>query len=68
MCQVLEHMSPNLSDREERIRLLTDQAIAAETDGELNMILTELKNAIREHIRYVRAVSIAAEMHSKGTA
>ena len=58
-------MSPNLEDR---IRLLTDQAMAAETDGELDAILTELKTAIKEHIRYVRAVSIAAETHSKGAA
>jgi hypothetical protein len=58
-------MSPNL---EERIRLLTDQAMAAESDGALDAILAELKTAIREHIRYVRAVSIAAETHSKGVA
>jgi len=58
-------MSPNLEDR---IRLLTDQAMAADTDGELDAILTELKSAIKEHIRYVRAVSIAAETHSKGAA
>jgi hypothetical protein len=58
-------MSPNLEDR---IRLLIDQAMAAETDGELDAILIELKTAIREHIRYVRAVSIAAGTHSKGAA
>jgi hypothetical protein len=58
-------MSPNL---EEHIRLLTDQAMAAETDGELDAILTELKAAIIEHIRYVRAVSIAAGTDSKGAA
>jgi hypothetical protein len=58
-------MSPNLEDR---IRLLIDQAMAAETDVQLNEILTELKNAIKEHIRFVRAVSIAAETHSKGAA
>jgi hypothetical protein len=58
-------MSPNLEDR---IRLLTDQAIAPDTDGELDAILTELKSAIKEHIRYVRAVSIAAETHRKGAA
>jgi hypothetical protein len=58
-------MSPNLEDR---IRLLIDQAMAAETDVQLNEILTELKNAIKEHIRFVREVSIAAETHSKGAA
>ena len=58
-------MSPNL---EERIRLLTDQAIAAETDRELDVILTELKTAIKEHVRFVRAVSIAAGTQSKGVA
>jgi hypothetical protein len=34
----------------------------------LDVILAELKTAIREHIRYVQAVSIAAETHSKGAA
>ncbi len=58
-------MSPNL---EERIRLLTDQAMTAETDSELDAILTELKAAIREHVRYVRAVSLAAGTQSKGVA
>ncbi len=61
----MDSMSPNLEDR---IRLLIDQAMAAETNGELDAILAELKTAVREHIRYVRAVSIAAETHSKGAA
>ena len=58
-------MSPNL---ENRIRLLIDEAFAAVTDDELDAILMELKTAIKEHIRYVRAVSIAADTHSKGAA
>lgn len=58
-------MSPNLEDR---IRLLTDQAISAKTESELDAILTELKVAIMDHIRYVRAVSVAIGAQSKGAA
>jgi hypothetical protein len=38
------------SSLEDRIRLLTDQAIAAKTQDELDAILPELKTAIRYHI------------------
>lgn len=41
---------------EERVHLLCERAIAARTQAELNIILPELKAAIRDHIRYVRAV------------
>jgi len=42
------------SSLEDRIRLLTDRAIA----GELDAFLPELKAAIRDHIRYVRAIVV----------
>lgn len=47
-----------LSHPEERVRLLTDRAITARTQGELDAILPELKTAIRDHIRYVRAIAL----------
>lgn len=43
---------------EDRIRLLTDRAIAAKTQSELDAILPELKAAITDHIRYVRAIVV----------
>jgi hypothetical protein len=46
------------SSLEDRIRLLTDQAIAAKTQSELDVILPELKTAIRDHVRYLRAVAV----------
>jgi hypothetical protein len=46
------------SSLEDRIRLLTDRAIAAKTETELDAILPELKAAIRDHIRYVRAIVV----------
>ena len=47
------------SSLEERIRLLTDRAIAAKSQSELDAILPELKAAIREHIRCVRDIAVA---------
>jgi len=47
-----------LSSLEDRIHLLTDQAIAAKTESELDAILPELKAAIRDHIRYLRAIAV----------
>jgi hypothetical protein len=46
------------SSLEDRIRLLTDRAIAAKTQSELDAILPELKAAIRDHIRYLRAIAV----------
>jgi hypothetical protein len=43
---------------EDRIRLLTEQAIAAKTQDELGAVLPELKAAIRDHIRYLRAIAV----------
>jgi hypothetical protein len=46
------------SSSEDRIRLLTDRAIAAKSQSELDAIVPELKAAIRDHIRYVRAIAV----------
>jgi hypothetical protein len=46
------------SSLEDRIRLLTDRAIAAKTQSELDAVLPELKAAIRDHIRYLRAIAV----------
>ncbi len=55
------------SSLEERIRLLCDRAIAAKTQGELNAVLPELKAAIRDHIRYIRAMAAATIPEAFGT-
>jgi hypothetical protein len=55
------------SSLEYRIRLLTDQAIAAKTQSELDAILPELKAAIRDHIRYLRAVAVEKIPEAFGT-
>ena len=46
------------SSLEDRVRLLTDRAIAAKTQSELDAILPELKAAIRDYIRYLRAIAV----------
>lgn len=46
------------SGLEDRIHLLTDRAIAAKTQSELDAILLELKAAIRDHIRCIRAIAV----------
>jgi hypothetical protein len=46
------------SSLEERVRILCDHAIAANTQAELDAIVPELKAAIRDHIRYFRAVAV----------
>jgi hypothetical protein len=50
--------SKTLFHPEERVRLLTDRVIGAKTQTELDAILPELKTAIRDHIRYVRAIAL----------
>jgi hypothetical protein len=60
-------MSFSLSSLEERIRLLTERAIAAKTETELNTILAELKAAIRDHIRYLRAIAVETVPEVFGT-
>jgi hypothetical protein len=47
------------SSLEDRIRLLTDRAITAKSQSELDAILPELKAAIRDHIRCVRDIAVA---------
>ena len=47
-----------MSSLEDRVRLLCEGAIAAKTQTELDAILPELQTAIRDHIRYVRAVAL----------
>jgi hypothetical protein len=46
------------SSLEDRIRLLTDRAIAAKTQSQLDAILPELKAAIRDHVRYLRVIAV----------
>ncbi len=55
------------SSLEDRIRLLTDRAIAAKNQSELDVILPELKAAIRDHIRYVRAIVVETIPEAFGT-
>ena len=55
------------SSLEDRIRLLTDRAIAAKTQSELDAILPELKAAITDHIRYVRAIVVETIPEAFGT-
>jgi hypothetical protein len=55
------------SSLEDHIRLLTDRAIAAKSQNELEAILPELKAAIRDHIRYVRAIAIETVPEVFGT-
>jgi hypothetical protein len=54
--------SPSLvitsSSLEGRVRVLCDRAIAAKTQVELDAVLPELKAAIRDHIRYLRAIAV----------
>jgi hypothetical protein len=46
------------SSLEDRVRLLTDRVLAAKTQSEVDAILPELKAAIRDHIRYLRAIAV----------
>ena len=38
--------------------MLCDRAIASKTQVELDAVLPELKAAIRDHIRYLRAIAV----------
>jgi len=46
------------SSLEDRVRLLCAQAVAAKTDAEINAVLPQLQAAIRDHIRYLRAIAV----------
>jgi hypothetical protein len=48
------------SSLEDRVRELCAQAVAAKTETELLVVLPQLQAAIRDHIRYLRA--LAAEV------
>jgi hypothetical protein len=43
---------------QERVQLLCDRAIFANTRAELDAVLPELQTAIRDYIRYVRAIAL----------
>ncbi len=55
------------SSLEDRVRLLCDRAIAAKTQAELDAVIPELKAAIRDHIRYVRAIAVETIPEAFGT-
>ncbi len=46
------------SSLEQRVQDLCAQAIAAKSQAELDLILPKLQAAIRDHIRYVRAIAL----------
>ena len=46
------------SSLEDRIRRLTDQALAAKTQREGDAIWQELTAAIRDHVGYLRAIAV----------
>jgi hypothetical protein len=46
------------SGLEDRIRQLCAQAIAAKSEAELQFISPQLRKAIRDHIRYCRALAV----------
>ena len=43
---------------EDRVHDLCAQAIAASNQAELDCILPQLQDAIRDHVRYVRAIAL----------
>src|SRR5690349_7161782 len=56
------------SSLEDRIRLLTNQAVAAKTQPDVDAILQELNAAIRDHVHYLRAVAVEVIPEAFGTA
>ena len=46
------------SSLEDRVRLLCAQAVAAKTDAEINAVLPQLRAAIQDHVRYLRAIAV----------
>jgi hypothetical protein len=46
------------SSLEDRVRELCQQAIAAKTDDEMHVILPQIPAAIRDRLRYLRAVAV----------
>ena len=48
------------SSLEDRVRDLCAQVAVAKTDAEVNAILPQLQAAMRDHIRYLRAIAVDA--------
>lgn len=46
------------SSLQDRVHELCAQAVAAKSDAELEIILPQLRAAIRDHIRYMRAIAL----------
>ncbi len=46
------------SSLEDRVRELCAQAVAAKTETELRVVLPQLRAAIHDHIRYLRALAV----------
>ena len=46
------------SSLEDRVRELCAQAVASKTEAELRVVLPQLQAAIRDHIRYLRAIAV----------
>ena len=59
-CPVHSPVAMPPSSLEERVQDLCAQAIAAKSQAELDLILPQLQAAIRDHIRYLRAVAVEA--------
>jgi hypothetical protein len=55
------------SSLQERVRVLCERAIAAKTQSELDEILPELRAAIRDHRRYLRAIALETIPEAFGT-
>ncbi len=51
---------------EERVQEGCAQAIAAKNQAELEIILPQLQAAIRDHIRYLRAIAVEAIQEAFG--
>ena len=54
--RIIPRMPP--SSLADRVRDLCAQAVAAKSEAELDAIMPELQAAIRDHIRYLRAIAL----------
>ena len=48
------------SSLEDRVRALCAQLAVAKTDAEVNVLLPQLRAAMQDHIRYLRALAVEA--------
>jgi hypothetical protein len=55
------------SSLEDRIRMLTNQAVAAKTQPDVDAVLQELNAAIKDHVRYLRAIAVEMIPEAFGT-